>query len=120
LESIAEIVKQDETNSEYFQPLILYVTYSQEKTLQYYRKKASELNKDSKKYEIDELNITSFIYNEKTFVNELINELWQITIYFNQIPSGILPMKESDDHLEIRFEKNIFTLNFLLALLLIL
>ena len=115
LKSIAEILKQEETNSEYFQPLILYVTYSQEKTLQYYRKKASELNKDSKKYEIDELNITSFIYNENTFVNELINELWQITIYFNQIPSGILPMKESDDHLEIRFEKNIFTLNFLLA-----
>ena len=115
LESIAEIVKQDETNSEYFQPLILYVTNSEEKTLEYYRKKASELNKDSEKYEIDELNISSFIYNERTFVNELINELWQITIYFNQIPSGILPMKESDDHLEIKFENNIFTLNFLLA-----
>ena len=74
LESIAEIVKQDETNSEYFQPLILYVTNSEEKTLEYYRKKASELNKDSEKYEIDELNISSFIYNERTFVkNWLMN-----------------------------------------------
>ena len=83
--------------------------------MKYYRERASELNKDSEKYEIDELNITSFIYKESTFINELISELWQITIYFNQIGSGILPMSESDDHLEIKFEKNIFTLNFLLA-----
>ena len=115
LESVAEIIKQNGTSSEYYQPLILYVTYSEEKNLKYYRERASELNKDSEKYEIDELNITSFIYKESTFINELISELWQITIYFNQIGSGILPMSESDDHLEIKFEKNIFTLNFLLA-----
>ena len=64
---------------------------------------------------MDELGITSLLYNEKTFSSELINELWQMTIYFNQIPSYILPMQQNDDKFEIKFDNNIFTLNFLLA-----
>jgi hypothetical protein len=61
---------------------------------------------------MDELDITSLLYNEKTFSSELINELWQMTIYFNQIPSYILPMSQNDDKFEIKFDNNIFTINF--------
>jgi len=116
MRSIAEIPKLKGTHSEYYQPLLLYISYSKEKNIRYYRRKLHELIKVSpNKYEMDELSITSFFYNEKTFNSELINELWQMTIYFNQIPSYILPMSQNDDKLEIKFDNNIFTLNFLLA-----
>ena len=87
MKSIAEILKQEETNSEYFQPLILYVTYSQEKTLQYYRKKASELNKekklggdilvlDSTKETAKEMSVKAikFIFNKKGIKRDLKRE----------------------------------------------
>ena len=116
MKSIAEIPKLKGTYSEYYQPLLLFISYSKEKNTYYYRGKLHEIIKSSKdKYKMDELNITSFLYNKKTFDAELINELWQMTIYFNQIPSYILPMSQNDDKLEIKFDNNIFTLNFLLA-----
>ena len=116
MRSIAEIPKLKGTHSEYYQPLLLYISYSKEKNIYYYRRRLHELIKESpEKYVMDELNITSFLYNEKTFNSELINELWQMTIYFNQIPSYILPMSQNDDKFEIKFDNNIFTLNFLLA-----
>ena len=116
MRSIAEIPKLKDKHSEYYQPLLLYISYSEEKNTHYYRRKLREIIKISKdKYEMDELNITTLLYNEKSFNSELINELWQMTIYFNQIPSYILPMSQNDDKLEIKFDNNIFTLNFLLA-----
>ena len=116
MKSIAEIPRLKGTHSEYYQPLLLFISYSKEKNTYYYRGKLHEIIKSSKdKYKMDELNITSFLYNKKTFDAELINELWQMTIYFNQIPSYILPMSQNDDKLEIKFDNNIFTLNFLLA-----
>ena len=117
MKSIAQIRSLKGSKSEYYQPLLLYISKSKEKNTKYYRKKLSELlNKSEKdKYKMDRLNITSLFYNRNTFNSELINELWQMTIYFNQIPSCILPMSQTDDKLEIRFENNVFTLNFLLA-----
>ena len=116
MRSIAEIPKLKGTHSEYYQPLLLYISYSKEKNTHYYRRMLHELiKKTPDKYKMDELNITSFFYNKNTFNAELINELWQTTIYFNQIPSYILPMSQQDDKLVIKFDNNIFTLNFLLA-----
>lgn len=116
MRSIAEIPNLEETQSEFYQPLLLYISYSEKKNTEYYRKKLHELVKNSEeKYEMDELNITSFYYKEKSFNSELINELWQMTIYYNQIPSYILPMSENDENFEFKFDSNNFTLNFLLA-----
>ena len=76
MRSIAEIPKLEDMYSEYYQPLLLYISYSEEKNTHYYRRKLREIIKISKdKYEMDELNITSLLYNEKTFNSELINEL---------------------------------------------
>ena len=116
MRSIAEIPRLKGKHSKYYQPLLLYISYSKEKNTHYYRRKLHEIINISKdEYEMDELSITSLFYNKKTFNSELINELWQMTIYFNQIPSYILPMSQNDDKLEIKFDNNIFTLNFLLA-----
>lgn len=114
IKSVAEIPILKEC-SEDEQPLLLFISSSKKKNMQYYRKIARTLNKDRQKYKIDELNITSFHFNEITFNNELVNELWQMTIYYNQIPSAILPMSTDDNNLQIRFDQNSFTLNFLLA-----
>lgn len=114
IKSVAEIPILKEC-SEDEQPLLLFISSSKKKNMQYYRKIARTLNKDRQKYKIDELNITSFHFNEITFNNELVNELWQMTIYYNQIPSAILPMSTDDNNIQIEFDQNSFTLNFLLA-----
>ena len=117
IKNIAEIPFLDgKIYSESEQPLLLYISYSDEKNTKYYRKKLLdliELEKD--KYKMDELNITSFTFNENTFVNQLIKELWQDTIYYNRIPSLVLPMSETDDHLYLKLKGTTFTLNILLA-----
>ena len=119
MESIAEIPKlkgEGQHYSENHQPLLLYISSFKEKNTQYYRNKLRELlNKNTEKYKMDELNITSFFYNEDIFNNELINELWQMTIYYNQLPSTILPMSQNDINLEVKFDNSVFTLNLLLA-----
>ena len=108
--------KKEKVSSDYYQPLLLFVSYSKEKNTNYYRKKLRELTQnDNEKYKMNELNITSFLYNKSQFTNELINELWKMTIYYNQLYSPILPMTETDDHLEIRFEQNVVTFNILLC-----
>ena len=73
------------------------------------------MESENGKFNLDALNITSFNYNENTFVNQIINELWQDTIYYNRINSLVLPMSETEDHLYFKFKITIFTLNILLV-----
>ena len=106
----------EKISSDYYQPLLLFINYSESKNTKYYRNKLLKLiDKEKNKYKMDELNITSFLYNSENFANELINELWKVTIYYNQLYSAILPMSESDNKLELKFEQNNSTFNILLA-----
>ena len=76
----------------------------------------NEINEEIEELEeYDELNLYSFLYEENNFINELINELWICTIYYNQIPSSILPMTQDDERLEIRVQEYPLTLNLLIA-----
>ena len=101
-----------------FQPLIIYVSDSVEKNTSYYRNIlqhyiSQEHIEEGEEY--DKLNISSFLFDENNFINKLINELWQCTIYFNQIPSIYLPMTQENDRFEIKVQKYPFTLNILLV-----
>ena len=117
IKSIAEIPLLDgKIYSESDQPLLLFVSFSNEKNTKYYRNILKELmESENGKFNLDALNITSFNYNENTFVNQIINELWQDTIYYNRINSLVLPMSETEDHLYFKFKITIFTLNILLV-----
>ena len=106
------------SNSILFQPLIIYVSNSIEKNTSYYRnilQNYIRLEHVEEGEEFDKLNISTFLYNENNFTNQLINELWQCTIYFNQIPSMYLPMRQENENFEIRVKKYPNTLNFLLV-----
>lgn len=97
-------------------PLLLFI--SENKNEKDYRKKLKDLmDSEKERYYMDELNITSLKYNGdlKLFWRKLTNELWQDTIYYNRIPSTVLPMDEDDDKINFKFRTSIFTLNFLLA-----
>ena len=101
-----------------FQPLIIYVSDSVEKNTSYYRNIlqhyiSQEHIEEGEEY--DKLNISSFLFDENNFINKLINELWQCTIYFNQIRSIYLPMTQENDRFEIRVQKYPFTINILLV-----
>lgn len=101
-----------------FQPLLIYVSDSIDKNTSYYRNilRSFILHENIEETEeYDELNIYSFLYERNNFINKLINELWQCTIYFNQIPSMYLPMTQESEKFEIRVQKLPFTLNILLA-----
>ena len=101
-----------------FHPILIYVSNSNEKNISYYRDILHTLisNEDIEEgEEYDELNLTSFLYDENNFINILINELWKYTIYYNQISSMFLPMSQDDEHFEIKVQKYPFTLNILMA-----
>ena len=106
------------TNDILFQPLLIYVSNSIDKNTSYYRNilRSFILQENIEETEeYDELNIYSFLYENNNFINKLINELWQCTIYFNQIPSMYLPMTQESENFEIRVQKLPFTINILLA-----
>ena len=101
-----------------FHPILIYVSNSIEKNTSYYRDIlhtfiSNENLEEGEEY--DDLNLSSFLYNENDFINRLINELWKYTIYYNQISSMFLPMTQDDEHFEIKIQKYPFTLNILLA-----
>ena len=101
-----------------FHPILIYVSNSIEKNTSYYRGilRTFISNVDIEEgEEYDELNLTSFLYDENNFINILINELWKYTIYYNQIPSMFLPMTQDDEHFKIKVQKYPFTLNILMA-----
>ena len=113
-----EIVRH--SNEILFQPLIIYVSNSIEKNQIYYRNILENyiVNEHIEEgEEFDKLNLSSFLYDENinNFINRLINELWQCTIYFNQIPSIYLPMQQENENFEIKVQKYPFTLNILMA-----
>ena len=117
---LKEIVRN--SNKILFQPLIIFVSDTIEKDTAYYRNILQDYNRHQnveEGEEIDKLNIASFLYEENeninNFINKLINELWQCTIYFNQIPSMYLPMTQDDKDFEIKVQKYPFTLNILIA-----
>ena len=117
MKSLAEIpYLEGKIYSESEQPLILFISNSDEKNTKYYRNKLNELiDSEKNKYKLDELNITSFKYNRNRFINQLIEELWQDTIYYNRIPSSVLPITETDDNLNFKFKLTTFTFNVLLS-----
>ena len=105
-----------------FQPLIIFVNDRIEHDTTYYRNILKNYNRQEnieEDDEFDKLNIISILYNQNenlnNFINKLINELWQCTIYFNQIPSMYLPMTQEDNGFELKVKKYPFTLNILLA-----
>ena len=103
-----EIVRH--SNEILFQPLIIYVSNSIEKNQIYYRNILENyiVNEHIEEgEEFDKLNLSSFLYDENinNFINRLINELWQCTIYFNQIPSIYLPMQQENENFEIKVKK---------------
>ena len=106
------------SNEILFQPLMIYVSDTIEKNKLYYRKILKDyiLNENIEEgEEFDKLNISSILYDPNNFTNKLISELWKCTIYFNQIPSMYLPMKQEDENFEIKVQKYPNTLNILLA-----
>ena len=105
-----------------FQPLIIFVSDNINHDTTYYRNILQNFNRQEnieEGDEIDKLNISSILYeqneNLNNFINKLINELWQCTIYFNQISSMYLPMTQEDNEFEIKVQKYPFTLNILIA-----
>ena len=101
-----------------FQPILIYISNSKDKNTSYYRKILHNcmLEADLEEGEaFDELNLSSFLYEENNFYNRLINELWQYTIYYNQIPQMFLPMTQNDKNFELKVQKYPFTYNILLV-----
>ena len=109
-----------------FQPLILFVSNSIQKDTLYYRNILKDFNLEEnieEDDEFDKLNISAILYdaneNMNNFINKLINEFWQCTIYYNQIPTMFLPMTQDDnqnsDDIEIKVQKYPFTLNILIV-----
>ena len=101
-----------------FQPILIYISNSKDKNTSYYRKILHncilEENLEEGE-EFDELNLSSFLYDKNNFYDRLINELWQYTIYYNQIPQMFLPMTQNDKNFELKVQKYPFTYNILLV-----
>jgi uncharacterized protein (DUF697 family)/ABC-type dipeptide/oligopeptide/nickel transport system ATPase component len=101
-----------------FPPILIYISDSNDKNTSYYRNKLHNyiLQENIEEgEEFDELNISSFLYETNTFYDRLINELWQYTIYYNQIPQMYLPMTQNDEKLELKVQKLPFTFNILMV-----
>ena len=101
-----------------FPPILIYISDSNDKNTSYYRNKLHNyiLQENIEEgEEFDELNISSFLYETNTFYDRLINELWQYTIYYNQIPQMYLPMTQNDEKLELKVQKLSFTFNILMV-----
>ena len=101
-----------------FPPILIYISDSNDKNTSYYRNKLHNyiLQENIEEgEEFDELNISSFLYETNTFYDRLINELWQYTIYYNQIPQMYLPMTQNDEKFELKVQKYPFTFNILMV-----
>ena len=114
-----EMMKKIIKNSEdlLFQPILIYISYSNDKNTLYYRNILHNyiLQENLEEGEFDELNVSSFLYEKNNFYDRLIIELWQYTIYYNQIPQMYLPMTQNDKNFKIKVQKYPFTFNLLMV-----
>ena len=115
IKMMKEIIKKSEDLL--FQPILIFISDSNDKNTSYYRNILHNyiLQEKLEEEEFDELNVSSFLYEKNNFYDRLINELWQYTIYYNQIPQMYLPLTQNDKNFKLKVQKYPFTFNLLMV-----